>query len=127
MAKANKNKTKTKTHTFPATAKTVSQALPVTLAAKATKAAKPTKTAKVNAKPKKMSALDAAAKVLGEKGTSMTTGELVEAMAKKGYWSSPNGLTPAATLYAAILREINAKGKESRFTKTEPGQFALQR
>jgi hypothetical protein len=121
MAKTNQ----TTTHKFPTTAKALRQDLPAPLAAKATKAAKPIKTAKVNAKPKKMSALDAAAKVLGEKGTSMTTGELVEAMSKKGYWSSPNGLTPAATLYAAILREINAKGKESRFAKTEPGQFVL--
>ena len=40
-------------------------------------------------------------------------------MAAKGYWSSPNGQTPAATLYSAILREINVKGKESRFKKTE--------
>ena len=54
----------------------------------------------------------------------MTTGEMIEAMAKKGYWSSPNGQTPSATLYSAILREINVKGKESRFTKTERGKFA---
>ncbi len=71
-----------------------------------------------------MSALDAAAKVLSEEGASMTTGEMIEAMAKKGYWTSPGGKTPAATLYSAILREITTKGKESRFTKTERGQFA---
>ena len=29
-------------------------------------------------------------------------------MAEQGLWSSPNGKTPSATLYAAILREINA-------------------
>jgi hypothetical protein len=54
----------------------------------------------------------------------MTSGELIEAMAKKGYWSSPNGQTPAATLYAAIIREIGKKGKASRFTKAERGKFA---
>jgi HB1/ASXL restriction endonuclease-like protein with HTH domain len=56
----------------------------------------------------------------------MTTGEMIEAMAKKGYWSSPNGQTPSATLYSAILREINVKGKESRFAKTERGKFGIK-
>jgi hypothetical protein len=36
--------------------------------------------------------------VLGETGQAMTSGELIEAIAKKGYWSSPNGQTPAANL-----------------------------
>jgi hypothetical protein len=53
-------------------------------------------------------------------------GEMIEAMAKKGYWSSPNGQTPSATLYSAILREINVKGKESRFAKTERGKFGIK-
>jgi hypothetical protein len=82
--------------------------------------------AKKEAKPKKMSALDAAAKVLAEAGTAMTTAEMIEAMAKKKLWSSPNGLTPAATLYSAILREINTKGKDARFKKTERGKFAAK-
>ncbi len=90
---------------------------------KKSKAQTMTKTAK---RPAKISALDAAAKVLGEVRGSMTTGELIEAMAKNGYWSSPGGQTPAATLYAAIAREINVKGKEARFTKTERGKFALK-
>ena len=76
------------------------------------------------AKPKKTSALDGAANVLGEAGQPMNCKEMVEAMAAKGYWSSPNGKTPSATLYSAILREINAKGKEARFQKTERGKFA---
>ena len=50
---------------------------------------------------------------------------MVEAMAAKGYWKSPGGKTPHATLYSAILREINEKGKESRFKKTERGKFAV--
>lgn len=83
--------------------------------------------AKPEKAPKKLSALDAAAKVLEEAGSAMTTGEMVAAMAEKGYWSSPKGLTPAATLYSAILREVKTKGKESRFAKTERGKFALQR
>ena len=54
----------------------------------------------------------------------MNCGELIEAMAAKSLWTSPGGKTPAATLYSAILREINVKGKESRFKKTERGRFA---
>lgn len=73
---------------------------------------------------KKLSALDAAARVLGETGGSMSTKELIEQMAAQKLWVSPNGKTPAATLYAAILREVAIKGTESRFHKTEPGKFA---
>ena len=92
-------------------------------ATKAKTAAKPpAKTAKP-AKVKKLSALDAAAKVLAESGTPMNSSEMIETMSKKGYWSSPNGQTPEATLYAAIIREIGNKGKESRFAKKERGKF----
>jgi hypothetical protein len=76
-----------------------------------------------DAKEKKLSAIDAAAKVLGEAGTPMTCPEMIEAMAKKGYWTSPGGQTPSATLYSAILREINTKGADARFVKTERGKF----
>jgi vancomycin resistance protein YoaR len=86
---------------------------------KAKKAAKP-------AQPKKISALDAAARVLSESGTAMTTKEMIEAMAAKGYWQSPGGQTPHATLYSAILRELAAKGKDARFKKTERGKFAAK-
>ena len=75
--------------------------------------------------PKRMSALDAAAKVLGESAEPMATKEMIDAMSAKGYWTSPGGQTPHATLYAAILREINVKGTESRFAKTDKGRFAL--
>ncbi len=73
----------------------------------------------------KMSALDAAAKVLAESGEPMTSKAMIDAMAAKGYWTSPGGKTPQATLYAAIIREIQTKGAEARFTKTERGHFAL--
>ena len=85
--------------------------------------AKKSKKEKV-AKPRKVSAIDAAARVLGETGQPMTCGAMIEAMAAKGYWKSPGGQTPAATLYSAILREIGKKGKESRFKKTERAKFA---
>jgi hypothetical protein len=46
-------------------------------------------------------------------------------MAEKGYWTSPAGKTPAATLYAAILREIHTKKDQARFRKSERGKFEL--
>jgi hypothetical protein len=77
----------------------------------------------VQPKEKKLSAIDAAARLLAETGTAMTTQEMIEAMAAKGYWSSPAGRTPAATLYSAILREITTKGAQARFQKIERGKF----
>jgi len=60
---------------------------------------------------KKPSALDAAAKVLAEAKSPMTTKELVESMAAKGLWKSPQGKTPDRTLYSAIAREILKNGR----------------
>ena len=73
----------------------------------------------------KLSALDAADKVLAEVGEPMTAKAMIDAMAAKGYWTSPGGQTPQATLYAAIIREITKKGVEARFQKVDRGQFAL--
>ena len=92
-------------------------------AKKKTAKATPAKGAKT--KGDKLSALDAAAKVLGEKKQPMNSKEMVTAMESKGYWKSPGGKTPHATLYSAILREIATKGRESRFTKTERGKFKI--
>lgn len=87
--------------------------------------AKPRKRrAKGEPKPKRMSGLDAAAKVLEEAGQPMTAKEMVDAAESKGYWKSPGGKTPHATLYSAIIREIANKGAEARFRKTERGKFA---
>ena len=80
--------------------------------------------AKKEPKEKRMSGLDAAAKVLEESGQPMTAKEMVEAAETKGYWKSPGGKTPHATVYSAITREIKAKGKESRFSKADRGKFA---
>ena len=73
----------------------------------------------------KLSALDAAAKVLGEVGQALNCQQLIEAMAAQGYWTSPAGKTPAATLYASITKEVAAKGAAARFVKVARGQFAL--
>jgi FtsZ-interacting cell division protein ZipA len=72
---------------------------------------------------KKLSALDAAARVLAETGAPMGCKELIGAMAGKGYWMSPGGKTPDATLFSAIAREIAMKGDLARFTKAGPGRF----
>ncbi len=66
-------------------------------------------------------ALDAAEKVLGETGTPMNAKALIEAMSVRGYWTSPGGATPHATLYSAILREIQKKGPQARFARAENG------
>jgi hypothetical protein len=71
----------------------------------------------------KLSALDAAAKVLAETGQALTCGEMIAAMAAKGYWQSPRGRTPSGTLYSAILRELQTKGEKARFRKSERGKF----
>ncbi len=83
------------------------------------KAAKPAK----EPKPKRMSALDAAAQVLAKAKKPMNVKELIEAMAVAGLWTSPGGKTPQATLYAAMFREITAKGKQARFRKVDRGTF----
>ncbi|MFO0916617.1 MAG: HTH domain-containing protein [Pirellulales bacterium] len=87
------------------------------------KTEKPAKTA-AEPQPKKLSALDAAAKVLSESGEPLTTKQMIEAMATKGYWTSPGGKTPHGTLHSAICREIASKGVASRFRKADRGKFA---
>jgi hypothetical protein len=88
--------------------------------------AKTTKTKKANFDGK-MSALDAAAKVLADAGEPMNTKAMIEVMAAKNLWTSPGGATPWATLYSALLREINSKGKDARFVKVERGKFAAKK
>ena len=75
---------------------------------------------------KKVSCIDAAARVLAEAGEPLNAKQMIEAITTKGYWSSPAGKTPHATLYSAILREITVKGNDARFRKTERGKFAIQ-
>ncbi len=86
---------------------------------KTPKAPKPAK----EPKPKRVSALDAAAQVLAASEVPMRAKEMIAAMEAKGLWTSPGGKTPEATLYAAIIREIVAKGSAARFKKHERGVF----
>jgi short subunit dehydrogenase-like uncharacterized protein len=122
------------------TAKVAKGKKPAKGAAKKATAEKPEPAPKADAKPKakknaktkpgagdkKLSAINAAYKVLVDTGKAMNCQELIAAMTEKGLWTSPGGLTPAATLYSAILRELKAKGGESRFRKTEKGKFAAK-
>ena len=78
-------------------------------------------------KPKRISGLDAAARVLEESSEPMNVKEIVELAEQKGYWKSPGGKTPSATVYSAILRECATKGSDSRFRKTERGKFERNR
>lgn len=86
--------------------------------------ATPAKVAKDAATDKPISGLDAAAKVLADAGQPMRARELVNTMIERGLWKS-GGKTPWATIYAAMAREIAAKGKASRFRKTDRGLFAF--
>ncbi len=74
----------------------------------------------------KMCALDAAVKILSESKEPMRAKEMIARMAAKGYWKSPGGQTPAATLHAAMTREIITKGKIARFKKVDRGLFAAK-
>ena len=84
----------------------------------------PTAAAPVAPQAQKLSALDAAAQLLAQTGQAMTCPAMIQALAAQGTWTSPRGKTPAATLYAGILREIQTKGANARFQKTDRGQFA---
>lgn len=73
----------------------------------------------------KLSCVGAALKVLAESEQPLNTKEMIEAMQAKGYWCSPGGKTPHATLYSAILRDL-AAGDAAKFVKIERGRFAAR-
>ena len=75
---------------------------------------------------KRISGLDAAAQVLGEAVEPMGCKAMVEKMLAQGLWQT-KGKSPASTIYAAIIREIAAKGDASRFKKTDRGKFVLNK
>lgn len=80
---------------------------------------------KRGAKTQRLSALDAAARILEAEAAPMGCKAMIDAMEAKALWSSPGGKTPAATLYAAILREITRRGVRARFQKVDRGRFAF--
>jgi hypothetical protein len=72
---------------------------------------------------KPLSGLDAAALVLREASEPMDAQALIARILERGLWKT-EGKTPAATIYAAMIREIKAKGSSSRFQKVDRGRFA---
>jgi len=70
------------------------------------------------AKPKRISGLTAAFMVLVDANAELSAGAIVEKAAQKGWWKS-DAATPAATIYAAMIREIATKGDKSRFERGE--------
>jgi hypothetical protein len=75
-------------------------------------------------KKSRMSGLDAAAVVLAEVGKPINCKELIERVFAKGLWTT-SGKTPAATIHAAMIREIRDKGAKSRFRKHRRGTFVI--
>jgi len=126
--KATKNDSKKSARLAKEARKEIAERI-ATLEGTKAKSAKPTKPSKEKkpTKAKRVSALDAAATVLGSAKEPMNAADLIKAMAERKLWSSPKGKTPEQTLYAALIREIKAKGKDARFTKTDRGLFATNR
>jgi len=69
--------------------------------------------------------LDAAAVVLRETKSALTTREIIEIVVSRGLWES-TGATPWATLNAALNRDIQTNGAKSHFKKTERGRFSIR-
>ena len=124
-SKATPKKTPSKKPARANTAATPAKAKP-----KASTKAKPTKNATrpndaaKSAKPKRVSGLDLAAKVLAEVRQPLPAKDITELVLAAG-WKT-KGQTPEATLYAAITREIAKKGKDARFVKTDRGLFTAK-
>jgi len=113
----------------PARANTA--AAPAKAKPKASTNAKPAKNATrandaaKSAKPKRVSGLDLAAKVLAEAKEPLQAKTIAERAIAAGWQTT--GKTPHATLYAAMIREIAKKGKDARFKKTDRGLFATNK
>jgi hypothetical protein len=73
-----------------------------------------------------MSALDAAAKVLGEQGKPMNCHELIDEMSRKSYWTSPNGATPGHLVRSNGARDTN-QGQGRPVREDGAGQVRGQR
>jgi hypothetical protein len=71
---------------------------------------------------KPRSGLEAAAHLLREANEPLDAQTLVKRMLDRGLWTTA-GKTPAATIYAAMIREITTKGPNSRFRKVVRGRF----
>ena len=127
--KTSTKKTATKKPAKPAAQKPVAKAkttskptkkpAPNAVTAATKKPAKPTPR-----KGKKPSGLDLAAKVLADASEPLAAKTIAERVIAAGWQTS--GKTPHATLYAAMMREIQSKGKDARFVKVERGRFTAK-
>ncbi len=126
MSAKKKTKSRKKTGKKPAAKAAAKTAVTKGRSAKTTGQSRAKKAKGVDRKrnSKRVSALDAAAQVLAKAEKPMGAQELITAMAEQGLWKSPAGKTPHATLYAAMMREVAAKGSASRFRKVDRGLFA---
>ena len=74
--------------------------------------------------PRRPTLLDAAAQVLADAGEPMQAKAIWRAIVERDLWStSSGGKTPFATLAAAMMRDVVAKGAASRFVKAGRGLF----
>ncbi len=73
---------------------------------------------------RKLSGLDHAAQVLAASKDPPNAKTIAERAIAAGWKTS--GKTPHATLYAAIIREIQKKGSTSRFEKVDRGRFQIR-
>ncbi len=86
----------------------------------------PKKERRKGGKPKgRMSGLDAAYEILKSAGEPMNAKAITDAAIAQGLWQ-PEGATPAATISAAIQREILRKHDASRFVKSGKGLFFVR-
>ena len=71
---------------------------------------------------RKASGLDLAADVVAKANEPLTCKSIAEKTIAAGWQTK--GQTPHATLYSAMIREIEKKGRDARFKKVGRGQFA---
>ncbi|MDR1493079.1 MAG: winged helix-turn-helix domain-containing protein [Planctomycetaceae bacterium] len=71
-----------------------------------------------------MSGLDAAYKILAERGEAMNAKAIANAAIEQGLWS-PNGATPEMTTSAALQMDAK-KGDKAQFEKTRPGYYNIR-
>ena len=72
-----------------------------------------------------LSLIDAAAIVLRESKTPLSTREIIALVVERGLWK-PTGTTPWQTLSAALNRDIQTNGKQSRFKKKDRGKYVVR-
>lgn len=73
----------------------------------------------------KMSCLDAAERVLREEDRPLSSKEMIDLMASRGYWSSPKGRTPWQTLASGI--GVAIRNGDKRFRAEGKGTFSLNK